>query len=188
MLKQGTITFVFVSPILPGHPEAYRLDQHGDAVSDLAIAVEDVEFAYNEAIKRGAKSAREPTKVDDGENGVYEYASIKACEFFFCSARGEVSFLRPLADLDPLARHTDGDTTHTFINRSKYKGIFAPGFKALEANRYDPKNDRDVGLTLVDHAVANVELGKMNEWVKWYSAVLGFNQLMSFDDKDISTE
>ncbi|KAI9026742.1 4-hydroxyphenylpyruvate dioxygenase [Hyaloraphidium curvatum] len=160
VVRQGTITFVLVSPIRPNHPEAYRLAQHGDGVCDIAIDVEDVEAAFNEAVKRGAVPAKEPTKVDDGENGVWEYASIKAY----------------------------GDTTHTFVNRSAYKGIFAPGFKALEPGRYDPSTFHSVGLKEIDHAVTNVAEGQMNEWVQWYAKVLGFSQLISFDDKDISTE
>ncbi len=77
---------------------------------------------------------------------------------------------------------TYGDTLHTFINRDKFKGKFLPKMK--EVNRPgDP-----IGLIEVDHCVGNVELGQMNVWVKWYEDVLGFKNLISFDDKDISTD
>ncbi len=78
--------------------------------------------------------------------------------------------------------HTYGDTIHTFINRDHYRGHFLPGFEA----RNEP--GIPMGLIEVDHCVGNVELGRMNEWVKWYEDVLGFKQLISFDDKEISTE
>jgi 4-hydroxyphenylpyruvate dioxygenase len=75
-----------------------------------------------------------------------------------------------------------GDTVHTFIERDQYKGIFAPGFVPLKGSA------EPVGLQRVDHVVANVEEGKMDYWVEFYGKVFGFSQLISFDDKDISTE
>src|SRR5205823_1230410 len=80
-----------------------------------------------------------------------------------------------------------GDTRHSFINRDRYRGVFAPGFKALDPDRYSPTTFHPVGLVAIDHIVGNVEEGKMNEWVKFYERVLGFSQLISFDDKDIGT-
>jgi 4-hydroxyphenylpyruvate dioxygenase len=76
------------------------------------------------------------------------------------------------------------DTIHSIVERKDYKGLFLPGFVAK------PSALRPVptGLKYVDHCVGNVELGKMNEWVEFYSRVLGFFNLLSFDDKDISTE
>lgn len=75
-----------------------------------------------------------------------------------------------------------GDTVHTFLNRDKFKGHFLPGMKEINEPG-DP-----IGLIEVDHCVGNVELGRMNHWVKWYQDVLGFHNLISFDDKDISTD
>ncbi|MCC7103158.1 MAG: 4-hydroxyphenylpyruvate dioxygenase [Fimbriimonadaceae bacterium] len=77
---------------------------------------------------------------------------------------------------------TYGHVVHGLINRDKYSGPFLPGYRK-ENIPGDP-----IGLIEVDHCVGNVELGKMNEWVKWYEDVLGFSNLISFDDKDISTE
>ena len=77
-----------------------------------------------------------------------------------------------------------GDVVHVFVERSAYDGVFLPGFVAWEpAYRPEP-----VGLKYVDHMVANVDEGQMNRWVDWYADVLGFRQLISFDDKDISTK
>src|SRR5262249_23450713 len=83
---------------------------------------------------------------------------------------------------------TYGDTTHTFVNRDRYRGLFAPGYLPIDPERYSPATFRSVGLVAIDHIVGNVELGKMNEWVDFYKKVMGFEQLISFDDKDISTE
>jgi 4-hydroxyphenylpyruvate dioxygenase len=82
------------------------------------------------------------------------------------------------------AIHTYGDTIHSLIERRNYNGAFLPGFRRVES-RYNPA---PVGLLHVDHCVGNVELGRMNTWVKFYEDVMGFRNLISFDDKDISTE
>jgi 4-hydroxyphenylpyruvate dioxygenase len=80
--------------------------------------------------------------------------------------------------------HTYGDTIHKFVERKNYKGMFLPGFKE-PANKISVE---PVGLKHVDHCVGNVELGKMNDWVEFYEKVMGFQLLLTFDDKDISTE
>ena len=82
------------------------------------------------------------------------------------------------------AIHTYGDTIHSLVERRNYKGLFLPGFQAVSP-RYSPS---PVGLQYVDHCVGNVELGAMNTWVSFYQDVMGFKNLISFDDKDISTE
>jgi 4-hydroxyphenylpyruvate dioxygenase len=79
---------------------------------------------------------------------------------------------------------TYGDTIHTFVERKNYRGPFLPGFKAVKSNmKVEP-----IGLKYVDHCVGNVELGQMNTWVEFYEKVMGFSLLVTFDDKDISTE
>lgn len=80
--------------------------------------------------------------------------------------------------------HTYGETIHTFVERKNYKGLFLPGYKKRDAFiKAEP-----VGFKYVDHCVGNVELGDMNKWVKFYEDVMGFKLLLTFDDKDISTE
>jgi 4-hydroxyphenylpyruvate dioxygenase len=71
-----------------------------------------------------------------------------------------------------------------FVERKNYNGVFLPGFQAMESTY----NTTPAGLQYVDHCVGNVELGKMDEWVKFYEDVMGFKLLLTFDDKDISTE
>ncbi|MEM7552466.1 MAG: 4-hydroxyphenylpyruvate dioxygenase [Bacteroidota bacterium] len=80
--------------------------------------------------------------------------------------------------------HTYGDTVHTFVERKNYNGPFLPGFQKKESGiAVDP-----VGLEYVDHCVGNVGWGEMNKWVKFYEDVMGFKLLITFDDKDISTD
>ena len=159
VLRQGDITFVLVSPLRPSHADVQRLVLHGDGVSDIALEVDDVRLSYNLAVERGAHGVKGPTAHED-EHGVYETATIRAY----------------------------GDTTHTFVNRDRYRGAFAPGFKAIDPARYNPATYHHTGLKAIDHIVGNVEEGKMDEWIDFYRKVLGFEQLVSFDDKDISTE
>jgi 4-hydroxyphenylpyruvate dioxygenase len=79
-----------------------------------------------------------------------------------------------------------GDTVLNFVERHAYQGTFLPGYRPLTTNV--PRRARPAGLAAIDHVVGNVELGKMNEWVSFYERVLGFRQLVHFDDRAISTE
>ena len=79
---------------------------------------------------------------------------------------------------------TYGDTVHVFVERKDYNGLFLPGYRTLNTG-YQPE---DAGLLYIDHMVGNVGWNEMNTWAKYYSQVMGFAQLVSFDDKDISTD
>src|SRR4051812_48784914 len=96
VLKQGQITFVLTSPLSEQHPESQRLIKHGDGVMDIAIEVDDVRESYRKATERGAIGVAEPEALED-EFGVFEKASIR----------------------------TYGDTLHSFVNRDRYRGVFA---------------------------------------------------------------
>ncbi len=104
------------------------------------------------------------------------------------TSRGAVGAWEPREEKDEYgiyrtaAIRTYGEVIHVFIDRSDYNGVFAPGYQPLDLP-YE-----SAGLAAVDHVVGNVELGKMNHWVNFYHQVMGFRQLISFDDKDISTE
>ncbi|HKK76312.1 MAG TPA: 4-hydroxyphenylpyruvate dioxygenase [Saprospiraceae bacterium] len=104
--------------------------------------------------------------------------------------RGAQPFMEPTTETDKHGQvirsgiHTYGEAVHVFVERKAYNGLFLPGFKAWKTE-YNPPN---MGLKYIDHMVGNVELGQMNEWVKFYEEVMGFQQILSFDDKDISTE
>jgi 4-hydroxyphenylpyruvate dioxygenase len=105
--------------------------------------------------------------------------------------RGAKSYMEPqrLTDKDGevvmSGIHTYGDTVHLFIERKNYQGVFMPGYKAWNNLYFNPS---DCGLLYVDHCVGNVGWNQMNPWVKFYEDVLGFKNILSFDDEDISTE
>ena len=106
------------------------------------------------------------------------------------TARGGQSCLDPfkLSDADGevilSGIHTYGETLHFFVERNNYQGVFMPGYKP-----WNPSfRSSEVGLKFVDHMVGNVGWNEMNKWCEFYAKVMGFAQLVSFDDKDISTE
>ncbi len=158
LLRQNRVNFILTTPLSPDHPGSEHIKQHGDGVHDIAFLVEDADYAFHEAVKRGARPVEQPHDHGD-ENGVVRHASIA----------------------------TYGDTIHSFLsynnnNGHNYSGPFLPGFVAQEVA------GEEVGIQLVDHIVGNVELGKMNFWCDFYRDVMGFERYITFDDKDISTE
>ena len=80
--------------------------------------------------------------------------------------------------------HTYGDTVHVFVESGNYRGVFMPGFREWKTD-YNPTG---TGLLHVDHCVGNVGWNRMEPWVEFYKTVMGFRNILSFDDKDISTE
>ncbi|TAF63128.1 MAG: 4-hydroxyphenylpyruvate dioxygenase [Cytophagales bacterium] len=154
VLQQGKIKLVFTTSLYPNTPISQHVEKHGDGVKVLALWVEDAEKSFYETMQRGAVEVMKPTTLQD-EWGEIKIASIQ----------------------------TYGDTIHTFVERSKYKGVFMPGFVARKGIAA-----KSIGLKHVDHCVGNVELGEMNKWVEFYEKVMGFQLLLTFDDKDISTE
>lgn len=155
VLQQNKIRLVLTSALTADHEIARHVQLHGDGVKVLALWVDDAESAYYKALERGAESAFAPKTLRD-EHGEVTMAAIK----------------------------TYGDTIHTLVERSAYKGPFLPGYEA----RKSVYPFQSVGLQYVDHCVGNVELGTMNQWVKFYQDVMGFKLLITFDDNDISTE
>jgi 4-hydroxyphenylpyruvate dioxygenase len=156
VLVQNKIRFIFTTALQPDHPVAEHVRIHGDGVKDVALWVDDAEAAWKATVERGARSVREPETVRD-EHGEARLASIA----------------------------TYGDTIHTFVERSRYSGIFLPGFAPVES---EDRIARPVGLKHIDHMVGNVGWGEMNRWVDFYRDVMGFKMFKHFDDKDISTE
>lgn len=155
VLRQGKITLVFSTSLVPDSVIGKHVDLHGDGVKFVALLVDDAESSFRETVKRGAIPFLDPQKLSD-ENGFISVSGI----------------------------HTYGETIHLFIDRNNYKGIFMPGYRAW--NPFYKTNE--VGLKYVDHMVGNVGWGQMNTWIDFYKDVMGFRQLISFDDKDISTE
>ena len=106
------------------------------------------------------------------------------------TSRGAKSYMEPTVETDENGEvvragiYTYGETVHMFVERKNYTGTFMPGFQKWESD-YNPE---PVGLKYIDHMVGNVGWGEMNTWVKWYEDVMGFENFLSFDDKQIHTE
>ena len=106
------------------------------------------------------------------------------------TSRGAESYLKPTEEKDSDGKVVKsgikiyGDTVHIFIERKNYNGTFLPGFERWDSD-YNPE---PVGLKYIDHMVANVGWGEMNIWEKFYNETMGFANLITFDDKDISTQ
>jgi 4-hydroxyphenylpyruvate dioxygenase len=104
--------------------------------------------------------------------------------------RGATSYFEPVTERDAFGEvvragiHTYGETVHIFVERKNYSGAFLPGYEPWKSE-YNPG---DTGLKYIDHMVGNVGWNQMNTWAKFYNEVMGFANLISFDDKDISTE
>jgi len=104
--------------------------------------------------------------------------------------RGARSFMEPTVEEDDHGHvvrsgiYTYGETVHIFVERKNYKGVFLPGYKPWKSH-YNPE---PVGLKFIDHMVGNVDWNEMNTWCEFYAKVMGFAQIISFDDKDISTD
>jgi 4-hydroxyphenylpyruvate dioxygenase len=104
--------------------------------------------------------------------------------------RGAKSFMEPTIEKDENGEvirsgiYTYGETVHIFVERKNYNGLFLPGFKEWKSD-YNPES---LGLKYIDHMVGNVGWGEMNQWVKWYEDVMGFENFLSFDDTQIHTE
>jgi 4-hydroxyphenylpyruvate dioxygenase len=153
-MEQGNIRLVFTSAYSPDHEVTRHCALHGDGVKVIALSVNDAEAAIRETKARGATVLQPATPRED------EYGTLVS---------GVIKYA--------------GDTVFKFVDRSRYRGPFAPGFRPLEAYGSEP-----VGLAAIDHVVTNVYLGEMNFWVRWFEEVMGFSNLLAFSDKDISTE
>jgi 4-hydroxyphenylpyruvate dioxygenase len=155
VLQQGRIRLVLTGALGHGHEISEHHHRHGDGVKVIALSVPDTDYAYRTAIERGAESVTAPHDATD-EHGTVRLAAIA----------------------------TYGDTVHTFVERSGYKGTFLPGY--VEQHR--PPRHGSTGLLAIDHIVGNVELGQMERWVKFYEDVFGMTEMIHFSDDDISTE
>jgi 4-hydroxyphenylpyruvate dioxygenase len=155
VLQQGKIRLVFTTALKSDSPIAEHVRKHGDGVKILSLWVDDAYSAFEETVKRGARSYLEPVTQSD-EHGEVRMSGI----------------------------YTYGETVHLFVERKNYKGAFLPGYRDWKSD-YNPA---DAGLLYIDHCVGNVGWNRMNETVKWYEEVMGFVNILSFDDKQINTE
>lgn len=153
VLKQRNIRIVLTGSYTEDSRVAQFVKKHGDGVKDVALLIDDVDKAFEEAVKRGAIAHTAPFLLED------DYGTVKKAVL-----------------------GTYGDTIHTLIERKNYQGAFLPGYKPYT----NALPVEDAGLIGFDHVVGNVE--SMEEWVEYYSKVMGFKELKHFTDKDITTE
>lgn len=129
-------------------------------------------------------------KHGDGVKVIALWVDDATSAFEETTSRGAKPFMEPRVEEDEHGRvvrsgiHTYGDTVHIFVERKDYNGVFLPGFEKWESN-YNPES---VGLKYIDHMVGNVGWGEMDVWAKFYNETMGFANLITFDDKDISTQ
>jgi 4-hydroxyphenylpyruvate dioxygenase len=154
VLRSGTARFVIKGSANPDSALAEHHRRHGDGVVDVALEVPDVDKCVKHARATGATIITEPHDLSD-DSGTIRTATIAAY----------------------------GDTVHTLVDRSRYGGVYLPG--------YVPRAGQAGGEPLfvaLDHVVGNVELGQMDQWVDFYNRVMGFTNMAEFIGDDIATE
>lgn len=186
LLTQGNIRFILTSGLTPEHPANMEVAMYGDGVKDIAFTVFDAEKAYQRAIANGAQSAYEP-KVFRDEHGTVTMAGIKTfgrvCHSFVSRTGAyDLTKVKQGGLFKPRFRKIDGSSCGPAAGCGPQSGVTS----VLAINEQNKKNP--CGLKYVDHLVGNVELGKMNYWVKFYEDVLEFSMFKHFDDKDIATD
>ncbi|MEM6965166.1 MAG: 4-hydroxyphenylpyruvate dioxygenase [Bacteroidota bacterium] len=154
------------------------------------LAQDKIRLVLTSPLKSGTDIGRHIDQHGDGVKVTALWVDDATYAYHAAMERGAKSYMEPKTEEDENGKtiragiYTYGETVHMFVERKDYNGIFLPGFREWKTT-YNPK---PVGLKYVDHMVGNVELGRMNYWVDFYEKVLGFVNILSFDDKDISTE
>ena len=166
-------------------PETGRKD-----IVSYAIRQNKLTFVLTTPLKPGNPIAEHITQHGDGVKFLALKVEDAKDAWEQTTKRGGKSYAEPYVLNDEEGEgvmsgiHTYGETVHLFIERKNYKGAFMPGYKVWQSD-YNPLQ---AGLQYVDHCVGNVGWNQMNRWVKYYEEVMGFKNILSFDDKDISTE
>src|SRR6266566_5106741 len=158
--------------------------------ASYAIRQNQLTFVLTTALRPDNPIADNVARHGDGVKAIALKVKDATSAWEETTSRGGNSFLEPMTLTDGDGQlvmsgiHTYGDTVHLFIERDDYSGVFMPGFEKWESN-YNPA---ETGLLYCDHCVGNVGWNQMNPWVKFYEDVMGFRNILTFDDKDISTE
>jgi 4-hydroxyphenylpyruvate dioxygenase len=159
VLESGSARFVIKGGVAPDSPLLDHHRRHGDGVVDLALEVDDVDRCIAHAHANGATVLMEPHDASD-EHGKVRLAVIAAY----------------------------GETSHTLLDRSGYNGPYLPGFTARSGGLARPAETPKRLFQAIDHCVGNVELGKMDHWVRFYNKVMGFENMAEFVGDDIATD
>jgi len=158
--------------------------------ASYALQQNKLTFVFTTPLKSGNPIADHIYKHGDGVKVLALRVNDAMDAWHQTTLRGAASYMEPTTLKDDNGEvvlsgiHTYGETVHVFVERKNYRGAFMPGYKAWKTE-YNPS---PAGLLYVDHCVGNVGWNQMNPWVKFYEEVMGFRNILSFDDKDISTE
>ena len=159
--------------------------------ASYAIRQHKLTFVLTTPLRTDNAMADHIYKHGDGVKAISLRVNDAAGAWDETTQRGAKSFMEPMRMKDENGEvvmsgiHTYGDTVHLFIERKNYTGTFMPGFKAWNNPHF---KTTDTGLLYVDHCVGNVDWNGMNPWVRFYEDVMGFKNILTFDDADISTE
>ncbi len=166
-------------------PETGRRDR-----ASYVLQQGKIRFVLTTALRSDSEIARHVLRHGDGVRAIALWVDDAAGAWRETTDRGAASVQEPTTLSDEQGSvvvssiRAYGDTIHTFVERGNYKGVFFPGYQAVAEDTVA----RPVGLLHIDHIVGNVGWNAMNEWVDFYSRVMGFSLYQHFDDKDISTE
>ncbi|MGB0932640.1 MAG: 4-hydroxyphenylpyruvate dioxygenase [Lishizhenia sp.] len=172
-------------------PLAYRGLETGskDTVS-YVLRQDKITIVLTSPLEQGGPINEHINKHGDGVKVVALWVDDAAKSHKETVSRGAESYMEPVTREDKNGKvvfsgiHTYGETVHVFVERSAYNGVFLPGYK-----EWNPSYKAEpTGLKFIDHMVGNVGWNEMNKWCEFYGKVMGFAQLVSFDDKDISTD
>nr|WP_295871094.1 4-hydroxyphenylpyruvate dioxygenase [uncultured Chitinophaga sp.] len=158
--------------------------------SSYVLVQNKLRFVLTTSLLPDTDIARHVAKHGDGVKVLALWVDDARSAFEETVKRGATPYLEPVVEKDEFGEvvrsgiQTYGDTVHLFIERKNYNGPFLPGYKEWKTV-YNPA---DTGLQYVDHCVGNVGWNEMNTWVSFYERTMGFKNLISFDDSDISTE
>ena len=160
-----------------------------DKVS-YVIRQNNLTFVLTTPLRPGNNIAEHIQKHGDGVKVLALKVANATSAWHETTSRGGKSYMEPTVLKDEEGElvmsgiYTYGETVHLFIERQNYTGVFMPGFRAC-TSAYNPL---PTGLLYVDHCVGNVGWNQMNPWVNFYEHVMGFKNILTFDDNDISTE
>ena len=154
------------------------------------VQQQKIRFVFTSSLVENSPISDHVKKHGDGVKVIALWVDDATKAFEETTKRGAKPLMKPTVEKDEAGEvirsgiHTYGETVHIFVERKNYTGIFLPGFKPFKSRM----KTEPVGLKYVDHMVGNVGWNEMNTWVKFYEDVMGFRNILTFDDKDISTE
>jgi len=170
---------------------AYSGLETGNRDYESYVVVQDkIRLVLTSPLRSGTPVGAHIDKHGDGVKVTALWVDDATYAYKEAMKRGATHYMSPTVEEDKDGKvvrsgiFTYGETVHIFVERKDYNGVFLPGYKAWN-HHFKPAS---IGLKYVDHMVGNVAEGKMNYWVDFYANVMGFTQIVSFDDKDISTE